>query len=84
MVGLTGSYSGQEVAAQSILQPRSGVTSPNVGTSYLNLRRLDLTSNFPQFPEKLVVVPIAPNAKKAGFQEFALSIDGTFDCPVRP
>jgi len=53
-------------------------------TSYLNLRRPDLASNFPQIPQKLVVAPIAPNTKKAGFEEFALSIDGTFDCPVRP
>jgi hypothetical protein len=61
--------------------PRSGITSPNAGISCL-----DLASNFPRIPQKLVVAPIAPTSKQAGFEEFefAVSIDGTLDCPRRP
>jgi hypothetical protein len=33
---------------------------------------------------RLVVAPIAPNTKEAGFEEFTLSSDGTFDCHLRP
>ena len=67
----------EKVRRQNILQLRSG----NIVFEFATV---DLASNFPQIPEKLVVAPIAPNTKEAGFEEFALSIDGTFDCPVRP
>jgi hypothetical protein len=30
-----------------------------------------------------VVAPIAPNTGKDGFEEFAVGIDATLDCPVR-
>jgi hypothetical protein len=69
---------------KTFYSPVPGLPSPNAGTSYLSLRRLDFASNFPQIPEKLAVAPIAPNTKEAVFEEFALSIDGTLDCAVRP
>ena len=43
-----------------------------------------MVSNFPRIPKKLVVAPIAPTTKQAGFEEFAVSIDGTLDFPMHP
>jgi hypothetical protein len=86
---LTGSYPGQEVvvlegkAAEHPTAPFRDYSAER-WNRYLKLRRLDLASKFPQIPKKLVVAPIAPNTKESGFEEFALSIDGTLDCPVRP
>jgi hypothetical protein len=84
-----GSYSGQGVAVLGRYGGKTSYSSvPGCFAERWNIvlefAQLDLASNFPNIPAKLVVAPIAPNTKEDGFEEFALSIDGTFDCPLHP